>query len=159
MQPTQPIEPGSPDVRPWSGYRDPVGECLRLEHAAIARQLAVLQQRLGDQLAEQLGQLSRLERDNVRLRAELVRTRTAVLWGLHAAAVTTPPRRPAIAPKRPPTPVERRWDAAQAFICQTGCSGHGHPWLDEGGQCRRTGTTCQPLEKAGDGLSEIEARR
>ena len=132
------------------GGRHPLDDvCVRvvsLEHGALVRQLAVLQQRLGDQLARQARRLFLLEAENLRQRGELVRTRTALLWGLHAAAVTTPPRRPVVS--RSPALVEPRWSAAEAVICQTGCEGHGHPWLDGQGQCRRTGELCQPREAA-----------
>ena len=159
MQPAQSIETEVSDGGLDHAYGHAVGETLCREHAAMARRLGVLQQRLGDQLVEQHERLNRLERDNVRLRAELVRTRTAVLWGLHMAAVTTPRRRAAAAAQRASLPVEREWDAAQAVICQTGCSGHGHPWLEEGGHCRRTGPACHPLEKATEGLGAIDPPR
>ncbi len=135
-------------IEHFGGRRHPPDDaCVRVvsqEHGALVRQLAVLQARLGDQLAWHASRLCLLEAENLRLRAELVRTRTAVLWGLHVAAVTTPPRR--CAAIRSPVLVERRWAAAQAVICQTGCEGHGHPWLDEQGQCRRTGELCQSQE-------------
>ena len=159
MQPAQSIEAKVPGSGLDHASGDVVGETLCREHAAMARRLGVLQQRLGDQLVEQHERLNRLERDNVRLRAELVRMRTAVLWGLHMAAVTTPRRRAAAGPQRAPLPVEREWDAAQAVICQTGCSGHGHPWLEEGGHCRRTGAACRPIEQAAEGLGASDPLR
>lgn len=120
---------------------DPAHRALSDEHGALLRQMATLQRRVSDQIAEQARRLSILEADNLRLRAELVRSRTAVLWGLQAAAVTTPRRR-SVPRERPP--VNNQWREAQAVICQTGCAGHASPWLDEQGQCRRTGEVCQP---------------
>lgn len=132
--------------RPWS--QDPAQRTLSDEHGALLQQVATLQRGLGDQIVDQARRLSALEADNLRLRAELVRSRTAVLWGLQVAAVTTPPRRQA--PRRG-APVESLWREAQAVICQTGCAGHAHPWLDQQGQCRRTGEMCQPQGSAEDG--------
>lgn len=119
---------------------DPDQRALSDEHGALLRQMAALQRRVSDQVAQQAHRLNAIESENLRLRAELVRSRTAVLWGLHTAAVGTPIRR--LAP-RLSAPVAREWPEAQAVICQTGCAGHAHAWLDDQGQCRRTGETCQ----------------
>ena len=32
--------------------------------------------------------------------------------------------------------------SATEVLCQTGCQGHAHPWLDADGACRLTGGEC-----------------
>lgn len=120
---------------------DPEQRALSNEHGALLRQMAALQLRVSDQIAQQTARLVVVESENLRLRAELVRSRTAALWGLQAATVAAPVRR---REPRSLAPVVRQWREAQAVICQTGCVGHAHAWLDDQGQCRRTGEVCQP---------------
>lgn len=108
------------------------------EHGAMARQLAGLQQRVGDLLRAHARRIAALEADNLRLRAELVLIRTSLLWGLGSARLAQP-RRYGLA-----TAVATEMPLAQAVICQTGCAGHAHPWRDDEGQCRRTGQACEP---------------
>lgn len=132
---------------------DPDQRALSDEHGALLRQMAALQRRVSDQIAQQAHRLNAIESENLRLRAELVRSRTAVLWGLHTAAVGAPIR-PLL--PRASAPVAREWPEAQAVICQTGCVGHAHAWLDEHGQCRRTGEVCQPH---GSVFAELDVSR
>jgi len=33
-------------------------------------------------------------------------------------------------------------EAARKAICQTGCSGHAHPWLSDDGHCLWSGRIC-----------------
>jgi hypothetical protein len=139
-----------PDATGTLPLRQPSSHDLALrtqhdEHGALMRKVAALQRRMDEQVVDQAQRLFALEADNLRLRAELVRSRTAVLWGLQSAAVTTPSRRPT---PRVSAPVQSQWRAAQAVICQTGCAGHAYPWLDDQGQCRRTGELCQPQGNA-----------
>lgn len=82
---------------------------------------------------------------NLRLRAELVLLRTAVFWGLGAATVL---RRPPATPARVRPRLEAGAREAQAVICQTGCAGHAHPWLEADGQCRRSGEACDRVDPA-----------
>ena len=89
---------------------------LVAEHGVLSRRLAQLQQRVGDQLQA-----------SARRQAALV------------ARAATGPR--GLAPRIAPGLLE-----AQAVICQTGCAGHAHPWLEPDGQCRRTGQACDRLE-------------
>ena len=89
---------------------------LVAEHGVLSRRLAQLQQRVGDQLQA-----------SARRQAALV------------PRAATGPR--GLAPRIAPGLLE-----AQAVICQTGCAGHAHPWLEPDGQCRRTGQACDRLE-------------
>ena len=114
---------------------------LVLEHGVLMRQIGGLQRRSSEQLRAAAAREAALQAENLRLRAELVLLRTSVFWGLGAATVL---RRPA-APSAP-----RGYDTqareAQAVICQTGCVGHAHPWLDADGQCRRSGQACERVD-------------
>jgi hypothetical protein len=112
---------------------------LVAEHGVLMRQMGGLQRRSSEQLQAARAREAALEADNLRLRAELVLLRTCVFWGLGAATVLRRP--PAL---RPGTrvPVDAAAREAQAVICQTGCVGHAHPWLEAGGQCRRSGQAC-----------------
>lgn len=115
-----------------------VGELLR-EHGALLRQLGGLQRRMSEVQRAERARNKELEAQNLRLRAELVVLRTGVLWGLGAGTVV---RR-----ARPPARDNHAFDpalrAAQAVICQTGCVGHAHAWLEADGQCRRSGQACE----------------
>lgn len=118
---------------------------LTCEHGVLLRQLGRLQQRLSDVLSVHAQHQARLEQDNLRLRAELVLLRTSVVWGLGAAAVAPMP--PAAgSPQR--TALNASVREAHNVICQTGCVGHAHPWLEPDGQCRRSGQACERLAAA-----------
>lgn len=121
----------------------PAAQDLTLEHVALVGRLGRLQQRVTEQLQAGALRQAALEAENLRLRCELVRMRTAVAWDLRPAALQSPPRPGprAIAPR-----VDAEMREAQAVICQTGCAGHAHPWLEPDGQCRRTGQACDRLE-------------
>ena len=86
--------------------------------------------------------LAQLEADNLRLRAALLVSRSALLWGLGPSAALagadgmTSAAMPA---------------SAHRVLCQVGCEGHAHVWLDEGGQCRRTGSACDALATPANG--------
>ena len=125
----------------WRGLARPelVTE-LSAEHGVLVRRLAQLQQRVGEQLQASARHASRLEAENLRLRAALIRMKTSVAWNLRGAAMQSPPppKRRAVDPVAAPG-----LEAAHAVICQTGCAGHAHPWLEADGQCRRTGRSCE----------------
>ena len=124
----------------------PVARALAAEHGILLRQLARLQQRVSEQLQGAARRQRALESQNLRLRAELVRLRTAEAWRLPATATT---RGASASPARPPVVrVDPTLREAQAVICQTGCTGHAHPWLEEDGHCRRTGLACERLDEA-----------
>lgn len=121
-----------------------VRELLR-EHGALLRQLGGLQRRLGEVQRAERERTRELEAQNLRLRAELVVLRTGVLWGLGAGVVGRRVR-PSVRDNHAFDPTLR---AAQAVICQTGCVGHAHPWLEADGQCRRSGQACErPVDEA-----------
>jgi hypothetical protein len=138
-------------IRTWHGRAPTPSQdtaCVQAiagEHGALTRQLAALQQRVSEQFAEYALRVQRLEADVVRLRARLVQARTALVWGLGAAALPTQDRAlPRNAPGKLATH-DPAMPQASAVICQTGCTGHAHPWLEADGQCRRTGGTCDTL--------------
>ena len=60
---------------------------LMQEYLALCRQLAKVQDRCSAALAEQTARAERLERENLRLRARLVRQVTQQAWALEDAAV------------------------------------------------------------------------
>ena len=60
---------------------------LVAEHGVLSRRLAQLQQRVGDQLQASARRQAALDGENIRLRGELVRMRTAVAWDLRSAAL------------------------------------------------------------------------
>ncbi|WP_310563986.1 hypothetical protein [Hydrogenophaga sp.] len=113
---------------------------LVAEHGVLMRQIGGLQRRSSELLRASSARETALVAENLRLRAELVLLRTSVFWGLGAATVL---RRPVAA--RPPA-VDAGAREAQAVICQTGCVGHAHPWLEADGQCRRSGQACERVD-------------
>lgn len=112
----------------------PVAE-LQHEHGVLLRYLGEVQRGVSARLAQ-------LEADNLRLRAALLVSRSALLWGLGPSAALagadgmTSAAMPA---------------SAHRVLCQVGCEGHAHVWLDEGGQCRRTGSACDALATPANG--------
>jgi hypothetical protein len=115
---------------------------IAIEHGVLTRQMAGLQRRVGEQMRAHAQQISSLEEEVLHLRVQLVIARTCLLWGLGAAGVLRP------VPRRARTAVADAVEAmaeASSVICQTGCVGHAHPWLEADGQCRRTGTACTLL--------------
>ncbi len=115
----------------------PYHAALQQEHGVLLRQLAGLQRRVSEQLMA-------LDEEVLHLRAQLMVARTGVLWGLGGESLvwTAVPR--ARAPHRP-APLLAPMKEAAAVICQTGCVGHAHPWLEADGQCRRSGQVCARL--------------
>jgi hypothetical protein len=114
---------------------------LPIEHGVLTRQVAGLQRRVGEQLRAYALQVAALEDEVLHLRAQLIVSRTSLLWGLGVAGVMKPLARRA-------RPLAERTEAgamreASNVICQTGCVGHAHPWLEADGQCRRTGQACE----------------
>lgn len=117
---------------------------IAIEHGVLSRQMAGLQRRVGEQMRAYARQVSALQEEVVHLRAQLVVSRTCMLWGLGVAGVVKPlVRRARVAAAQ----VEAAAMAeASQVICQTGCVGHAHPWLEADGQCSRTGTACTQME-------------
>ncbi len=116
---------------------------LVAEHGVLMRQIGGLQRRSSELLRASTARETALLAENLRLRAELVLLRTSVFWGLGAAMVLRRP--PAVRAARPPA-VDAGAREAQAVICQTGCVGHAHPWLEADGQCRRSGQACERVD-------------
>ncbi len=113
---------------------------IEIEHAVLTRQLAGAQRRLSEEMQAHAQRVHALESEVVQLRAQLVMARSCMLWGLNTAGVMRPLARRARV-------VQAAAEAAAMaeasdVICQTGCVGHAHPWLEVDGQCRRTGTSC-----------------
>lgn len=113
---------------------------LQREHGALVRYLGRLQQGLGTEL-------QRLHGENLRLRAALLVTRTAWLWGLAPSNTASAPphdRSPAV---RADTSLA---DASVSqVLCQVACEGHAHYWLGEDGRCQRSGEACERLTDSG----------
>jgi hypothetical protein len=120
-------------------------QALAAEHGVLMRQIGGLQRRSSDLMRAFAVREDALLRENLRLRAELVLLRTRVLWGLGVAGILR--RKPAVAVAERTT-LDRHAREAQAVICQTGCVGHAHPWLDADGQCRRSGQVCERVDVA-----------
>lgn len=121
----------------------PIAQELALEHAALVRRLARLQRRVTEQLQAGARCQAVLEADNLRLRAEVVLLRTAMVWGLRTSALGTGP---ATRRRHAPATPDPALQGARDMICRTGCVGHAHPWLDEDGQCRQRGQPCDRLD-------------
>ena len=116
---------------------------IAIEHGALTRQVAGLQRRVGEQLRAYAMQVSALEDEVLHLRAQLIVSRTSLLWGLGVAGVMKPlARRAHLLAERAEADTMRE---ASSVICQTGCVGHAHPWLEADGQCRRTGAACTQI--------------
>ena len=127
-------------------FMRPTANEVDAEHGVLVRHLAGLQGRVDAQMRASAQQVQVLEGEVLRLRTQLVLARTCVLWGLNAMALTRP------LPQRRTSPDALRASMAEAsgVICQTGCVGHAHPWLEPDGQCRRTGVACHQVS----GLAE-----
>ncbi len=124
---------------------------LALEHGALTRQVAGLQRRVGEQLRACAQQVSALQEEVLHLRAQLIVSRTSLLWGLGVAGVMKPLAR-RVRPGSGPAEAGAMREAS-GVICQTGCVGHAHPWLEADGQCRRTGQACGLLTEPAEGAS------
>lgn len=126
-------------------------QALAQEHGALVRLLGGLQRRVATLQSEHAKALGELQGEVLRLRAQMVASRTRVFWGLAAWGDPAPAAWTAEGSAAQPTahlghrplPADRApLAAAAAVICQTGCVGHAHPWRDADGQCRRTGEAC-----------------
>lgn len=120
---------------------------LAQEHGALTRQMASLQRRVSEQVRAQALRLAELEEEVLCLRGQLIVARTCMLWGLGVAGVARPVLR---RPRPSAVATHETMAEASGVICQTGCVGHAHPWLEADGQCRRTGVACSQVS----GLAE-----
>lgn len=140
MHTSSPRSSVGPLLRRVSAHRptDPVTD-IAVEHAAMARCLGQLQRHLDALQLAHRQQVAALQAELVRLRGQTVALRTATLWGLGEVLQSrSTDARPAHAPR-----LATVWPEASAVICQTGCVGHAHVWLDDQGRCRRTGDACE----------------
>ncbi|QHE88653.1 hypothetical protein [Hydrogenophaga sp. BPS33] len=114
---------------------------IAVEHAALTRQLASVQRRVGELMRANAQRVQVLECEVVQLRAQLVVTRTSLFWGLSMTGAMRPlaQRAQMFAAAAEAAAMAE----ASGVICQTGCVGHAHPWLEADGQCRRTGVACE----------------
>lgn len=113
------------------------------EHAVLCRHLGGVQDRVSRLMQEKEMTLNALTREVVQLRGQLVVARTSLLWGMTTMPLVSAPHRAraSSAVHTQAGPAEDL-EAARKAICQTGCSGHAHPWLANDGQCRWSGRVC-----------------
>jgi hypothetical protein len=113
-----------------------------LEHAVLCRHLGGVQDRVSRLMQEKEVALNALTSEVVRLRGQLVVARTSMLWGMALPVGNAPHSKPASGAPPFQTKPAPDTDAARKAICQTGCTGHAHPWLTDDGQCRWSGRIC-----------------
>ena len=144
--------PSGPNVGPESplsaGGRGASGRWLEAEYVVLVRRMARLQCLFDELLSDHDRKVSELEAEIVRLRGRLVMARTQTLWGFGAVAAL-PERVPLLSRAPLPLPWASMPHAAQV-LCQVACVGHAHYWLQEGGDCARSGERCEGA--VGDGI-------
>ena len=134
---------------------DRAPEFAHSEHLCLVRYLGSLQTRVSLQLAalteaeaqararadaaEQ--QCRQLERALIVERTRAVLACTRWSWGLGGP----PPQSALVGPVDAQAPA---LTSAADVLCQTGCQGHGHPWLEADGACRLTGGDCTRVRDA-----------
>ena len=118
------------------------------EHLCLQRHLAALQTRISGEIAALVEaeacararadaaetQCRVMERALITERSRAVLACTRWSWGMGG-----PPPQSALTPAGSPS---ERVSTAAEVLCQTGCQGHGHPWLEADGACRLTGNDC-----------------
>jgi hypothetical protein len=133
---------------------DRAPEFANSEHLCLVRYLGSLQTRVSSQVtalaqaeAQALARAEAAERQCRLLERALIVERTrAVLactrwsWGMGGP----PPQSMLGHAEAEATPLT----TAAEVLCQTGCQGHGHPWLDADGACRLTGGDCTRVRDA-----------
>lgn len=112
------------------------------EHAVLCRQLGGVQDRVTRLLQEKEIALNALGSEVVRLRGQLMVARTSLLWGMTAPVAGLPLQARASSEARAQIGPAQDLEAARKVVCQTGCAGHAHPWLTDGGQCSWRGREC-----------------
>lgn len=115
------------------------------EHAVLSRHLGSVQNRIADFMKEKDLALEALSCEIVRLRAQLVIARTFVLWGMDMPSMCVNRKVRASNQVQPSLDGSLALEDARKVICQTGCTGHAHPWLSDEGQCRRSGRACDAI--------------
>lgn len=129
------------------GWRGASGRWLDAEHLVLVRRMARLQCLFDELLSDHDRKVYELEAEIVRLRGRLVLARTQTLWGFGAVAAL-PERVPFLTREPLPLPLGSMPHAAQV-LCQVACVGHAHYWLQEEGDCARSGERC---EGVGEGI-------
>lgn len=119
-------------------------EAICTEHAALLRMWGRLQTDLSVRCQAHATALEALSSEVLRLRADLLITRTALLWGMGPGGVAVVRRHP-----RRMAPLAAAPSAVAEVLCRTGCEGHAHHWLDDQGECTRTGQACHRLAQTG----------
>ena len=111
---------------------------MHAEHRVLCREYAAVQERCSRVMAQQRGEIERLQAQALRLRAAVIVRDTALALARedHARLVAR------LAGERDTAAV-----AADLVICQTGCLGHGDYWREQD-QCRRTGLSCVLVDAA-----------
>ncbi|MDP1687235.1 hypothetical protein [Hydrogenophaga sp.] len=112
------------------------------EHAVLCRRLGGVQDRVSKLLQEKEMALTALAREVVQLRGQLLVARTSILWGMSLPMETVTLGNKASRPVTATTRPTQGMEAARKAICQTGCSGHAHPWLSDDGHCLWSGRIC-----------------
>ncbi len=113
------------------------------EYGALLRMWGRLQTQLSEHSQAHAKALKALESEVVRLRGDLLITRTALYWGMAAGGVAMVRR-----PNRRLAPLSATPSAVADVLCRTGCEGHAHHWLGENSECTRTGQACHRLAQA-----------
>lgn len=117
--------------------------------AAVCRQWARAQRHTENCQREWLADRVVLESELVRLRGALLVLHTAWLWGLPPQSHLWPkPSRPSTPSTSPESATPTSAATTLQTLCRVGCQGHGHPWLDEQGQCRLQGRACASVTAA-----------
>ena len=122
--------------------QDPVLALALTEHLALIRQLARLQSQMDHLLAVSQDRAERQSAEIVHLRGQLLVARTAALWGMVGLRPHVPRAGQGGVAARAPQAVIQD-NATRRVICQTGCVGHAHAWLDDTGHCQRDGRVCE----------------
>ncbi len=122
---------------------------LAAEHAVLLRWVGRLQQRIDRLMTTAHAVIATQDAEILGLRGRLLVARTAALWGLAGTGVGTKTTGLTASTARV-TFWRLGLDAgagvtAQTVICQTGCVGHAHHWLDATGQCWLDGQPCTTL--------------
>jgi hypothetical protein len=130
---------------------NPVPVSVAQEHAVLVRHMGRLQSSVSALLADKEARLQALSGEVLRLRGQLVVTRTAVLWGLMPRWSSSHPT----AAKRKALQAQGAThraglESVHPVVCQTGCVGHAHHWLSADGTCQLSGQACERplLEKS-----------
>jgi len=117
-----------------------------LELAIMLRHMGGVQAQVSALVRQQQLQIEQLQTQLMRMRAQRLLDQTQRFWGLDDGSrpANSLPLQPMAVSfrKAKPSLTEKAWQAAQKIICQTGCVGHAHHWLQDDGQCARTGQDC-----------------